>query len=449
MDRLEITLQTRSARREAGRNLRRAVPRSAHAHWAPCADRRDPVEILIETGRGRIPELLPVRYQRMRASPFTFLRGAAAVMAADLATTPASLLLAQSCGDCHLNNFGTYLSPEDQPVFDINDFDETLPAPFEWDIKRLATSLVLAGQAEDMPDRACRALALAAVAAYRRHMAELAALPPLAAWRTTVDIQAALAGIDNVRLRSRIEHRLQRAWRAARRGYDLVAQDPAGLKIADKPPKVFHIGARQLAAHAAFARYAATLQEDRRALLSRYRLADLAFKVVGVGSVGTFCAIGLFADADGDTLLLQIKQAQASVLEPFAGASIYSNHGERVVTGQRIMQAATDLFLGWTHDPATGRDFYVRRLKDSRVADIAVQIEAQALPFTAGLCGQTLARAHARSADAAAITGYLGRGEAFDEAIAEFAMAYAAQTARDHEAFLAAIASGRIAAHEP
>jgi uncharacterized protein (DUF2252 family) len=448
LDRLRLTLETRAERRHAGRELRKRVPRAAHAVWRPPPTRPDPVQTLIDSGRGRIPELLPVRYARMRPTPFTFLRGAAAVMAADLATTPASLLMVQSCGDCHINNFGSFLTPEGRGVFDINDFDETLPAPFEWDVKRLATSLAVAAATYGMSERHSRALAMACVRSYREWMRQLAELPPLEAWQTSIDLHEATAEIDAPRLRQRIEQRLAAGLKSARRGFDLADSADGAPVLRDRRPDVFHIPAQERGARAAFARYAESLPPERRVLLDRYRLEDLAFKVVGVGSVGTFCAIGLFGDADGNTLLLQIKQAVASVLEPFAGASVFANHGHRVVVGQRIMQAASDVFLGWTHDPETGRDFYVRRLKDSRLAAVGTVIEEQALGFAAKLCGRALARAHARSGDAAAITGYMGQGEAFDEAISAFAIAYALQTEQDHHGFLSAIAAGRIVASE-
>jgi uncharacterized protein (DUF2252 family) len=432
---------------ETGAALRASVARSAHAEWSPPAGRPDPVQILIDQGKERIQSLLPLRYGRMQADPFAFLRGAAAVMAADLAHTPASSLRVQSCGDCHLANFGSYATPEGTPVFDVNDFDETLPAPFEWDLKRLATSLAVAARVASYADPACRKLARAAVRSYRRHMAELAGLSPFAAWSTRIDLIAAIAEVEEGRLRDRLEKRLRAVLTSGHEQFGLVKHDGDRWRIEDKAPLVTHSNVHQLHAESAFASYAATLQEDRRVLLSRHSLADVALKVVGVGSVGTFCAVGLFVAADTWPLLLQVKEAMPSVLAPYAGASAYANHGERVVVGQRMMQAATDVFLGWTEAPIEGRHFYVRRLKDSRLADIGAMIE-EALPFYADLCGRTLARAHARSGDRAAIAGYLGRGAAFEEAVADFAMAYADQTKRDWESFRAAIAAGRIPAAE-
>ena len=427
--------------------LRKAVPRSAHAHWETSPHRADPVQILVGQGADRLQNLLPIRYARMQTDPFAFLRGAAAIMAADLATTPVSGLRMQACGDAHLANFGAYATPEGLPVFDCNDFDETLPAPFEWDVKRLATSLVVSGRVHSLPAKQARKLPEIAVCAYREHMIELAAKPPVEAWSSRVDLTAAIEGIDPPRIRTRIEKRLAKVLESGASQFGLVEQHGSEWRIRDKLPLVNHADSHAVHARRAFDSYAKTLQEDRRVLLSRYTLHDVAFKVVGVGSVGTFCAIGLFVSEDGAPLLLQIKQAASSVLEHYAGASAYPNHGERVVTGQRMMQAASDVFLGWTLKPVDGRHFYVRRLKDSRLADIGAMAQ-EALPFYARLCGLTLARAHARAGDAPAVAAYLGHGPAFDEAIAEFADSYADQTERDWQVFCDAIKQGRIIASD-
>jgi uncharacterized protein (DUF2252 family) len=439
-------LLTARERREAGQAVRARLPRGAHGIWAPPAGLRDPVALLLEADAGRIPALLPLRYGRMRASPFAFLRGAAALMAADLGGLPHTGIVVQACGDCHLMNFGAYASPEGAAVFDINDFDETLPAPFEWDLKRLAASFVLAGRLRGMPEKPQRALVRRAVHAYRRHMHELSRAAPLDAWRARIDLGAALAEIPD-RARRRAERRLLDAAVAASRNAYRHLVGPDGLRLPEAPPSVFRLGAQEETAHAAFAAYAATLAEERRVLVERYRLRDVAFKAVGVGSVGTFCAIGLFATEDGDTLLLQLKQARRSVLADHAGESAYAHHGQRVVVGQRMLQAATDVFLGWAED-ARGRQFYVRQVKDSRLARVGLHVEQAVLPFYALLCGRTLARAHARAGDAARIAGYVGDGDAFDEALAGFAHAYADQTEADHAAFVAAIRAGRIEAIE-
>ena len=432
-------------RRAIGVEWRQKVPLGALAEWAAPANRADPLDILIAQGRERIPELLPVRYARMKTDPFAFLRGAAAVMAADLAANPTTGLRVQSCGDCHLANFGSYETPEGTPVFDVNDFDETLPAPFERDVKRLAASLVVAGRVAAMPDRDCRRLARTAAKSYRQQLSDLARLAPLDAWNMRIDLVGTVADINSPKIRRNLRKRLAKVRAAGKEHFGLVEMTGGHWRIKDKPPLVRHLSRHELHAHTAFASYSQTLQEDRRVLLQRYHLRDIAFKVVGVGSVGTFCAIGLFV-SDGDApLLLQIKEAQQSVLAPFAGPSDYANHGQRVVVGQRMLQAATDVFLGWTESAVNGRYFYVRRLKDQRLADIGARLEA-ALPFYAGLCGRTLARAHARSGDAVSLSGYIGNSTEFDRAVAEFARAYADQTERDWRAFLQAIAIGQIAA---
>lgn len=442
-------------RRAAGQALRQVVPRSAHATYAPAPDRADPVRVLEETGQHRIASLLPIRYDRMRQSPFGFLRGAAAVMAGDLATTPVSGIRVQSGGDCHLANFGIYASPEGVPVFDVNDFDETLPAPFEWDVKRLGASFAVVAAGRGLAARHQRQLACAAVRAYRQAMAALAAQSPLDAWRTRIDAAAVIGGIEDRRLRERQLKRLAAIAAAGQAGYPTLLERRNGLpRLRAHPPLLFALtdktdGAHLAAARAAFASYKRTLDEERRLLLARYHLTDIAFKVVGVGSVGTFCAIGLYLSPDGAPLLLQIKEAQPSVLAPFAGASAYANQGQRVVVGQRIMQAESDIFLGWTRDADDDRHCYVRRLKDGRLAMLGEQIADGALPSYAELCGRTLARAHARSADAATIAGYLGTSGSFDTAVAEFAVLYARQTVRDHRRLVDAIAAGRIVAQAP
>jgi len=290
------------------------------------------VQILINQGAGRIQSLLPLRYARMRTDPFAFLRGSAAVMAADLATTVASGIRLQSCGDCHLANFGSYAMPEGTPVFDLNDFDETLPAPFEWDIKRLATSLAVAGRVASFADPACRKLARRAARSYRDHISDLAKRTPLAAWSSRIDLAAAIKDIATPKLRDKIERRLERVLASGTAHFGLIERHEHGLRIKEQP-QAHHLGDERHCAWQAFESYGSSLQEDRRVLLSRYRLTDVAFKVVGIGSVGTFCAIGLFVSADGAPLLLQAKQAQTSVLAPFAGASGYVNPGQRVVVG--------------------------------------------------------------------------------------------------------------------
>ncbi len=437
-------------RRHAGHALRKIVPRSLQARWVPSVSRRDPVETLIECDRHRVACLLRIRYDRMRASPFAFFRGAAAVMAADLADTPMTGLWVQACGDCHLANFGTFASPEGTPVFDVNDFDETLPAPFEWDIKRLATSFVVDAQSRDLGDRAARNLAAAVVQAYRRHIHELARLAPLEAWRSRVDVAGVVAGIQDERLRDRELKRLYSSVEAAHCGYPKLIEKIKGRwRIKEKRPLIVPLAGKrddthEIVAWTAFESYKLSLPEERRILLDRYELTDVAFKVVGVGSVGTFCAIGLFVTRDDQALLLQLKEAQASVLAPFAGPSVYRNQGERVAVGQRIMQTVPDMFLGWTEDRGDDQQCYIRQLKDSRLALIGSDLAEGALPYHATLCGVALARAHARSGDPARIAGYVGTGMAFDSAISAFALAYATQTRVDYRLFQEAIKAGHI-----
>jgi uncharacterized protein (DUF2252 family) len=442
-------------RRQAGQSLRKIVPRSLHAHWTPAATRQNPVDMLVESSRHRIASLLPMRYDRMRASAFAFLRGAAGIMAADLADTPMTGLWVQACGDCHLANFGTFASPEGTPVFDINDFDETLPAPFEWDIKRLATSFAVDAQSRDLGDKAARYLAGAAVQAYRRHMQELARLDPLESWRSCVDVAGVLGEITDEKLRDRELKRLQIATEASHSGYPgLLERHKGQWRIKEKPPAIFPLSGlrddtHEIVARTAFESYKLSLPEERRILLDRYHLVDVAFKVVGIGSVGTFCAFGLFATRDDQTLLLQLKEAQTSAMAPYAGPSIYPNQGQRVVVGQRIMQTLPDIFLGWTEDHGDDQQCYVRQLKDSRLALIGADLAEGTLPYHATLCGVALARAHARSGDAARIAGYIGTGTAFDTAISSFALAYAAQTRADWRLFLDAIKAGQIDACGP
>jgi uncharacterized protein (DUF2252 family) len=424
-------------RRQAGQALRKIVPRSAHAPWIPPPGRRDPTDILTESGRHRIAALLPIRYDRMKASPFAFYRGSAAIMAADLADTPIAGLWVQSCGDCHLANFGTFSSPEGTPVFDIADFDETLPAPFEWDVKRLATSFAVDAMARDLGAHAAKSLAGTAVEAYRRHMQELVKLDPLAAWRSRVDVADVVGGIQDEKLRERELRRLHTAAEAGHAGYPKLVERVKGQwRIKEKPPLIVPLSGQsddthEIVARTAFESYKYALPEERRILLGRYQLADVAFKVVGIGSVGTFCALGLFVTPDDQTLLLQLKEAQASVLAPFAGPSLYANQGQRIVVGQRIMQTVPDIFLGWTEDRGGDQQCYVRQLKDSRLALIGSDLAEGALTYHATLCGVTLARSHARSGDAARIAGYMGTGTAFEGAISAFAIAYAAQNNAD------------------
>jgi uncharacterized protein (DUF2252 family) len=445
----------RAERYEAGRALRKRVALETHAECPP-ASGRDPVAILAETDAARIPELLPIRYERMLQSPFSFLRGAAAVMAHDLASSPQSGAHVQACGDCHLLNFGAFNSPEERVLFDINDFDETLPgADFTVDLKRLAASVAVAALDANVPDKKARALAQATVKSYREFILDLASKTPLEVWCTRMDFNREVKRIADDKLREKIFSTLVKAKKdlAADDNFPHLASTKAGVThIEDRPPLIYHsdtkaTAAYKIHAHSAFANYQASLLPERRALIERYTLADIAFKVVGVGSVGTFCANGLFMTADGEPLFLQVKQGLASVLEKIAPPPRGLVHqGCRVAEGQRAMQAASDIFLGVTEDPKTNRQFYVRHLKNRHLGSIGEVIEGKALNAYASLCGRTLARAHARSGDPALLAGYMGKSEALDDALASFAMTYAALTRDDHAQLKAAIgAKARLA----
>ena len=437
-------------RQEAGRALRKDVPRGSHADWTKPADRADPVTALAESLRQNISHLLPIRYDRMSASPATFLRGAASLMAADLANTPSSGLWVHACGDCHLHNFGVFATPEGTPIFDISDFDETLPAPFEWDLKRLAASFALEARSRGLSGRDGRQLARTTVLAYRVHMRSLIQLPPLDLWRAKVNVMEVIEAIEDPKMRERETRHVAAGTEATLAGYPhLIEKRRGAWRIIDKPPLIFPLTGQgddtyENVARTAFETYRRSLTEERSLLFDRYELADVAFKVVGIGSVGTFCAIGLFVSPDDAPLLLQIKEARTSVLAPYTRPSEYPNQGKRVVVGQRIVQAQSDLFLGWTDQSGDDQHCYVRQLKDPGLARMADELAETSLTHHATLCGLTLARAHARSGDAAAIAGYMGSGGAFDAAIAAFAASYAEQTQEDWKLLRAAIKSGQI-----
>jgi uncharacterized protein (DUF2252 family) len=434
-----------------GKELRDRCSRSSHAGWTAPADRPDPLGLIEESNRGRVAELVPIRYGRMLQSPFTFYRGAPAVMAADLAGTPTTDERVQACGDCHLLNFGGFATPERRLLFDINDFDETLPAPWEWDVKRLAASFVVAARVNRFRKGETRAAALACVRSYRLRMAEFAAMRALDVWYSRIDAQAVQALIREANVRKSLLQRVRKAYQkdVVGRGFpklvDVVDGKP---RIRDVPPLVYHRPEDQgeefeSRMTKALADYRETLPYERRQLLDRYRLTDAAIKVVGVGSVGTLCAVVLLMAGPDDLLFLQVKEARLSVLEPYAGESPFVNRGERVVTGQRLMQAASDIFLGWT-EGGDGRHFYVRQLRDMKLKPL-VEMFTPAMMLRYGeLCGWALARAHARSGRPALICGYLGKTDRFDEAVAEFAVAYADQNERDYRLLCEAAQSGRI-----
>ena len=435
-------------RLEQGRATRSAVPRTAHAGWGPARKRADPVKVLQRGNVGRIQALVPIRFGRMAKTPFTFYRGAAAVMAADLAHTPTNGLSVQASGDCHMSNFGLFATPERNVVFGMNDFDETLPGPWEWDVKRLAASIVLAGRDSRMRPSDILAIVAGCVGTYRTRMRELAQLGPLDTWYDRLDSNQLLSEApdkDARRQREKID-----AQARSRVGDSLVpkmvTRDGDQMRIIDQPPLLFHQDRDEMMQVAAefMDDYRSSLAGDRQVLLHRYRVEDVATKVVGVGSVGTRCLAVLLSVDGAHPLFLQVKEARKSVLEPYVGSGSLKHEGERVVVGQRLLQPASDIFLGW----ATGRrgnDFYVRQLRDMKLS-ITLFKKTSVLANYCNYCALALARGHANTGDAAAIAGYLGNSSTFDEAIADFAVAYADQTEIDHAGLVQAIADGRVEA---
>jgi uncharacterized protein (DUF2252 family) len=456
-----FTLQERAA---SGRTARARTPRESHAAWEPPADRPDPIALLEEQARSRVADLVPIRYGRMFASPFAFYRGAAVIMASDLSTTPQSGIHAQLCGDAHLANFGAFASPELDLVFDINDFDETLPGPWEWDVKRLAASIEIAGRARGFSDKARRASVLGATEEYQRAMRSFAAQSNLAVWHTLLNVAAIRQRVslegqveDLKRLRQRVTEAHardnaraeERLTRRVNGQLQIVSSLPLVVRFEELLPAAEHQRLEALVREF-IRRYRASLLIDRRRLVEEYRYVDIARKVVGVGSVGTRAWIILLVGRDEtDPLFLQVKEAQASALEPYVGRSRYARHGERVVNGQRLIQAAPDIFLGWDHIQLVEdlpQDYYVRQLWDWKVSAEIETMPPGRLTLYAKLCAWTLARAHARSGDRVAIAAYLGKNDRFAQAIADFSVAYANQNERDYAALVAAVKGGRIKA---
>ena len=438
-----------------GKALREVASRNAQAIWDPPADRRDPIDLLIENSQGRVEELLPIRYGRMMVSPFTFYRGAAAIMASDLSRTPATGLTLLADGDCHLLNFGGFATAERNLIFDINDFDEVSLAPWEWDVKRLAASFVIAGQSNGFDPVFCREAAWLAAQAYRLRMAEYAAMPVMQAWNDVFDLESILDNMVDKKMKRFYSKKLASATEQSAHEKEFARLTfTAGdtPRIVDQPPLIFHYGDKrdqQMREHAvkSLVGYKKSLIPARQLLLNRFEVVDYAIKVVGVGSVGTMCGILLLMSGNGDPLFLQFKQARQSVLEPYCGASTQDHSGQRVVVGQRIMQAASDMFLGWTTGTGEGRrQFFIRQLNDAKIKPVIEIMKEANLKGYARLCGRALARAHARSGDAAVLTGYIGKSTAFEDALADFSVVYADQNERDHAALLAAIRSGRIEA---
>ena len=437
--------------RAMGKGLRDTCPRESHADWKLPSDRPDPMQLLAHSNKRRMAELIPIRFGRMVRSPFTFYRGAALNMAADLAATPTTGLQVQACGDCHLMNFGGFATPERRVIFDINDMDETLPAPWEWDVKRLAASFALACRNNGFSEDAARAAALACVRSYRERRAEYSKMSVLEIWYSSIDVKKVLESVTDEEARKRVQKRVAAAQERTVLEHDfpkLAAMAGEQPRIQDHPPLIYHLHGKGRDEQGervkeAFAGYRESLQEDRRWLLERYEAKDIAIKVVGVGSVGTYCAVLLLMAGERDPLFLQVKEARASVLEPYAGKSRHANHGQRVVHGYRMIQSASDIFLGWTTGRG-GRHFYVRQLRDMKLNPLVEVFTPSQMNDYAMLTGWTLARAHARSGEPAAISGYLGKSDVFDKAIAKFATAYADQSARDHDVLKKEVQGGRV-----
>jgi uncharacterized protein (DUF2252 family) len=455
-----LTVAERAARGKAARS---EVPRSSHAVFDPPSHRPDPVELLESQAESRVPELVPIRYGRMLVSAFTFYRGAALIMASDLAGTPRSGLNVQLCGDAHLSNFGVFASAERRMVFDLNDFDETLPGPWEWDVKRLAVSMVVAGRDNNYSEKQRAKIVAETVGAYRLAMRDFAGKKNLEVWYASLDVDSEIAKVRGQFAEKQVrrtEANLAKArTKDSMHAFNKLTEVVDGeRRIVSDPPLIVRVEelfpsatAQQVLdmVHEFVRGYRRTLQTDRRVLLEQFRFVDLARKVVGVGSVGTRAWIGLFQGKDGDDpLFLQVKEAQASVLEEFVGKSGYSSHGERVVAGQHLMQASSDIFLGWRSmaNPVENieRDFYVRQLKDWKGSAELEGMTPEAMAVYGRLCGWTLARAHARSGDRVAIASYLGSSDVFDRAIIQFSEAYADQNERDHAALAKAAKSGRV-----
>ncbi len=455
---------TPAERAARGKAARAEVPRSSHAEWEPPPHRPDPVELLEEQAQTRVPELVPIRYGRMLVSPFTFYRGAAYLMASDLSGGPRSGLHTQLCGDAHLSNFGAFAAPDRRLIFGLNDFDETLPGPFEWDVKRLVASFAVAGRDRGFDDKTRMKINAAVGRSYREQVQEFGAMGNMDVWYARVDIEELLRDLSSRATgeqRKRMEKNLQKTKaKTSLKAFAKLTEVVDGeARIVSDPPLIVPIadlaGPEQAAdVHDRFRdlirQYRRTLSRDRRHLLERFRFVDAARKVVGVGSVGTRAWIVLMLGRDGqDPLFMQAKEAQPSVLEPFLGKSAFANYGQRVVEGQRLMQAASDIMLGWLHTTGLDgveRDFYLRQLWDAKGSALIESMEPTVMTEYAKLCGWTLAKAHARSGDAIAIGSYLGSGEVFDNAIARFAEAYADQNERDYDALKKAVDTGRIAA---
>ena len=442
---------SRAERRELGKAARLRAPFKAVARTHVSQTDRDIIDVLEKSNIGRVEELIPIRYGRMLVTPFTFYRGTAALMAKDMVSTPNSGLIVQACGDCHIHNFGAFATPERRIVIDINDFDETLPAPWEWDLKRLATSLVLAATTNGLPLAVGQDAASRMVQAYREHMAELSEMTHLEVWYSHVEADQLLdlsKGEARQRRKKLVEDALKKSSPEVLME-KFTTFSGGKLRFKDIPPLLVHVEGVSAGEQEkqAFESYRESLRHHISVLLNRYEMVDIARKVVGVGSVGTMCGVILLASTEDDILILQLKEARESVLEPYAGKSEFKHHGERVVAGQKLMQAASDSFLGWTTGPRPPhRHFYIRQLRDVKIGVNTVLWNKDDFKTVSPLVGQILARAHARSGDASFVRGYLGKTEAFDEAITSYATAYAKLTERDYTQFRKACKSGTLKA---
>jgi uncharacterized protein (DUF2252 family) len=439
----------REERLHIGKALRAQVPREAHAQWTAHSQRRDPIAVLEASNQDRLPELVPIRYGRMLRSPFAFLRGSAPLMAFDLATLPTIGVQVQACGDCHLLNFGLFATPERNLVFDLNDFDETHPAPWEWDLKRLVTSMVIAGREIGLGDGESEEAAVACVRSYREHLREYSRMSPLEVWYSRLDMESLIEMAPDEKAKERRQALAEKAReRISEHLFPKIVSSVGGRpRIVDQPPILYHpeVDDFQAIVQEGLEDYRASLSDERRILFDRYRFEDAALKVVGIGSVGTRCMIGLFFSEDNHPLLLQFKEARRSVLEPYTQKSPYDNQGQRVVMGQRLTQSSSDIFLGWVRGRG-GRDFYVRQLRDMKMAFPVEGFSGAQMKRYGEVCGWTVARTHAKSGHGATISGYLGKGGPFDEAMGHFALAYADQTEQDHAALVEAVRSGRVSA---
>jgi uncharacterized protein (DUF2252 family) len=446
----ETVLERPEERQARAKALREACPRKSLGGWHAPKDRPNPIDILIESSKGRVESLVPIRYARMMASPFAFYRGAAAIMASDLASTARTNVLLQICGDSHLVNFGGFATPERKLVFDINDFDETTVGPWEWDVKRLCASLVVAARSNGLSAGDAKDVAWEAASAYQSYMVSFAEMPLLEAWYDQIDLEDVIDRMQDEQAKKLAIKNVKKAVQHTAHTKEFIKFTVAGgspPRIQDEPPLIYHDAALQNTVGAderarAFQNYRESLSPERRVLLDRFEIVDAAVKVVGVGSVGTYCGILLMVSGNGDPLFLQFKEARASVIDQFIGMNPYKHQGQRVVIGQRLMQSASDMFLGWTEGPL--RHFYLRQLRDAKISPQVELMSAAILRRYGRLCAHALARAHARSGDAVLLSAYLGKGDAFADAIASFSVAYADQNERDHDAMVKAARAGRI-----